>query len=106
METLVVRSSVKSAEVSLNSVITDSNIGTKEVRAHLCEAIMKGMVNDMSGVYKIPMERMLWHLHNWRTSEFKQLYEAYGETHRDANASLVWSGKNICYEKPYKTKTS
>ncbi len=64
METLVVRSSVKSAEVILNSVITDSNIGTKEVRARLCESIMKGMVNDMSGVYKIPMVRMLWHLHN------------------------------------------
>ena len=55
---------MKSAEVGLNSVITDSNIGTKEVRARLCESIMKGMVNDMSGVYKIPMVRMLWHLHN------------------------------------------
>ena len=94
----MVRSSVKSAEVSLNSVITDSNIGTKEVRARLCESIMKGMVNDMSGVYKIPMVRMA--VMPDETPECKGLKMPHTEMYVWVDTQTVRFSRNGCYELP------
>lgn len=52
-------SSLKTAEIHLSQMNILSKIGTKVVRTRPFEKCrVKGMVNDMPGVHKVPMVRM------------------------------------------------